>query len=256
MDFENYWQENKNFVLSVAGGALVFLIAFLVLDSSYGADLRGSAARLGREQAKLRQSYYTNADLGRVEEEHEALVAARERLAAAAVFQPREGFRLRDGGGSPSNQYFGRVDRVQRELELLAGRARCVLPEGLGLEPLKTNDVEVIARQLEALDLLDRALRRAIEAGVDRITRVEVQLDPSLGGRAGLGRVERTRVQLRMTADPPAITRFLHATQRGDGALLVDSYDARAAAGREDEVALDITLVAVRLHELAEEDEE
>ena len=83
MDFENYWQENKNFVLSVAGGALVFLIAFLVLDSSYGADLRGSAARLGREQAKLRQSYYTNADLGRVEEEHEALVAARTALCAA-----------------------------------------------------------------------------------------------------------------------------------------------------------------------------
>ena len=34
------------------------------------------------------------------------------------------------------------------------------------------------------------------------------------------------------------------------------SYDARAASGREDEVALDITLVAVRLHELAEEGEE
>ena len=30
MDLENYWQENKNFVLSVAGGALVFLIGFLV----------------------------------------------------------------------------------------------------------------------------------------------------------------------------------------------------------------------------------
>ena len=256
MDLDNYWQENKNFALSVAGGALVFLIGFLVLDSSYGADLRGSAARLNREQQKLRQSYYTNADLGRVEEEHAALTAALDQLAGAAAFQPREGFQLRDGAGSPSNQYFGRVDRVQRELELLAGRARCVLPDGLGLEPLKTNDVEVIGRQLEALDLLDRALRRAIEAGVDRVSRVEVQLDPSLGGRSGLGRVERTRVQLRMVADPPAITAFLHATQRGATPLVVDSYDARAASGREDEVALDITLVAVRLHELAEEGEE
>jgi len=170
---------------------------------------------------------------------------------------PRDEFLLREGMGSPSNQYFGRVDRVQRELQLLAGRARCTLPEGLGLEALKTNDVEVIARQLEALDLLDRALRRAIEARVARITRVEIQLDPSLGSRTGLGSVERSRVHLRMTGDPSAITEFLHSTQRGAGGpLLIDTYDARVSNGREDEVALDVTLLAVRLHEPAREGEE
>ena len=124
---------------------------------------------------------------------------------------------------------------MQRELELLAGRARCVLPDGLGLEPLKTNDVEVIGRQLEALDLLDRALRRAIEAGVDRVSRVEVQLDPSLGGRSGLGRGERTRLHLRGRGPP----RSRPSSTPSEARPLVVGYDARAASGREDEVALD-----------------
>ncbi len=250
MDLESYWQENKNFVLSVAGGAMVFLILFLVLDSSYGSEVRSARARVSRERSKLAQSFFSQSDLSRAAEENESLLKASDELAGNAGFVPRPGFRLDPGGTSPSNQYFGRVDRVQRELSLLAGRARCVLPDGLGLEALKTNDQEVISRHLEALDLLDRVLRRAIAAGVDRVARVEVTLDSGLNSRAGLGRIERTRLILRMMADPPAIADFLLRTQSSkDGALLVDSYDARVSPGRVDEVTLDLVLLVVRLHE-------
>ena len=55
MDLDGYWQENKRFVLTVAGGFLVFLIAFLVLDSSYGAEARGSRARLAELVGRLRR---------------------------------------------------------------------------------------------------------------------------------------------------------------------------------------------------------
>jgi hypothetical protein len=257
MDFESYWQENKNFVLSVAGGALGFLILFLVLDSSYGADVRSGRARVSRERAKLAQSFFTQTDLSRAQAENDDLVGSSAKLAENAVFTARPAFLLEAGNGSPSNQYFGRVDRVQRELNLVAGRARCVLPEGLGLEPLKTNDEQVIARHLEALDLLDRALHRAIDAGVDRVARVEVALDPGLNSRSGLGRIERTRLTLRLVADPPAIADFMLRTQSSKlGPLLVDRYDARASPGRVDEVTLDLVLLAVRLHETVTGDED
>lgn len=250
MDFENYWQENKNFVLSVAGGALAFLILFLVLDSTYGSDVRMGRGRVSRERGKLSQSFFDQRDLGRAQEQNKVLMESSETLGAKALFVPRPGFSLVEGAASNSNQYFGRVDRVQRELTLLAGRARCVLPDGLGLEALKTNDREVIARHLEALDLLDRALRRAIDAGIDRVMRVEVSLDPGLNSRAGLGRIERTRLSLRMVGDPPAVADFLLRTQSTkEGPLLVDSYDARVSPGRVDEVTLDLVLLVVHLHE-------
>lgn len=256
MDFENYWQENKNFVLSVAGGALAFLILFLILDSSYGSDVRAGRSRVSRERSKLAQPFFNQADLTRAREENQALMMASDQLGANAIFVPRPGFTLVKGAASNSNQYFGRVDRVQRELSLLAGRARCVLPVGLGLEALKTNDEEVIARHLEALDLLDRTLRRAIDAGIDRVMRVEVTLDPGLNSRAGLGRIERTRLTLRMVADPPAVADFLLRTQSTEeGPLLVDSYDARVSPGRADEVTLDLVLLIVHLHQTDAGDE-
>ncbi len=40
MDFNDYWQENKRFLITVGIGLLVFMIGEMILDSVWGEDLR------------------------------------------------------------------------------------------------------------------------------------------------------------------------------------------------------------------------
>jgi hypothetical protein len=138
---------------------------------------------------------------------------------------------------------------------VLASRARVVLPENLDIDDIKTNDVALIERHLEALDLLDRLVRFGIEAGVNRLVTVDIDLDPALSSRDGVGAIERTKVKVKLTAAPPAAGRFLALTQsdRYGRPVLVDSYDVRRAGGGRDEVTVEATFLVVRLHDVSEE---
>jgi hypothetical protein len=259
MDLSDYWQENRRFVLGVAGGALVFLIAYLFLDSAYGGDV--VSARRARVAVKndLAVPHFTRADLGEARDENEALLATAAALRAAVAFEPRPEFVLQDGLGSPQNQYFARVDRVRAEVSVLAARRRMVIqPDGLGIEPLKTTNVETIVRHLEALDLLDRAMRLALDAGIQRVSKIKITLDPGFGTRTGVGSIERTQVQLTFVTEASSVSRFLAATQteRFGKPLTVHDYEVKRVQGKPDEVTADVTLSAIRLHRKVSEDEE
>ncbi len=45
MDMNDYWQENKRFLVTLGSGFLVFVIGLYVVQSLYGTDL-GTAKRL------------------------------------------------------------------------------------------------------------------------------------------------------------------------------------------------------------------
>tara|TARA_R110002095_G_scaffold146426_4_gene126658 strand:+ start:2344 stop:3117 length:774 start_codon:yes stop_codon:yes gene_type:complete len=256
MDLENYWQENRKFVLTVAGGALVFLIAFLYVDSAFGDARRTAARRLGQVQNDLKEPRFNNNDKSLAERENEALLAATDTLKQAVAFESRPEFTLRPNMGSENSQYMGRIARMQNELAVQASRARVVLPEGLDIEPLKTSDTTLIERHLQGLDLLSRLVALSIEAGVDRVVSCKIELDSGLSSRDGVGAIERTRVQVRLTSDPPAAGRFMALTQsdRFGKPLVVDTYDVQRAAGNRDEVKIDATFLVVRLHEVTEEE--
>lgn len=258
MDVNDYWQANKRFVVSVGTGALVFLVAFLWLNSAYGGAAKLAAANLRKAANELRESRYGPADLDRATEQNEALQADFEALSQAAAFEPRPEFVLQDGAGSPNNQYFLRRDEVRSDLARIAGRRRVSLPDGLGLQPLKTLNTDTIERHMEALDLLDRLLRMAIDAGVRQVTDVRVDLDPGFGSREGVGALERTRVTVRMVGDADAITETLAATQtaRFGKPMTIGRFDLNAAAGKQSEVRAEIELLAVRLHEIRSEEEQ
>ncbi len=258
MDLNDYWQANKPFVVSVGTGALVFLIAFLWLNSAFGGEAKSAEARLRKAALELRESRYGPSDLDRATEQNEALKADFEALSQAAAFEPRPEFVLQDGAGSPTNQYFLRRDEVRSDLARIAGRRRVSLPDGLGLQPLKTSSVDTITRHLEALDVLDRLLRMSIDAGVRQVTEVKVDLDSGFGSRDGVGSVERTRVTVRMVGDAEAITETLAATQtaRFGKPLVIGRFDLNAAAGKQSEVRAEIELLVVRLHEVRAQEEQ
>ncbi|MFT7677503.1 MAG: hypothetical protein ACI8QC_001481 [Planctomycetota bacterium] len=258
MDLNDYWQENKRFVVTVGAGALVFLIAFLFLSDSYGGAARQAMSRLQKATTELRIGRFNTAELARAEEQNEVLLEDYAALSAAVAFEPRPDFMLQEGLGSPNNQYFLRRDEVRADLAQLAGRRRISLPDGLGLEPLKTLNVDTIERHMEALDLLDRVLRCAIDAGVQQVTEVRVTLDPGFGSRTGVGRLERTRVSLRMIGDAEAMTNTLAVTQtnRYGKPLTVEQFDLKSAASKLNEVSAEVTFLVVRLSDVRVDEEQ
>lgn len=258
MDLNDYWQENKRFVVTVGTGALVFLIAFFFLSDSYGSAARQARSRLTKASTELKAGRYSAADLSRAQEQNEALLADYAALSMAVAFEPRPEFLLQEGLGSPNNQYFLRRDEVRADLAQMAGRRRISLPDGLGLEPLKTLNVDTIERHMEALDLLDRVLRCAIDAGVQQVTEVRVTLDPGFGSRTGVGRVERTRVTLRMMGDAESLTHTMAVTQtnRYGKPLTVERFDLKSAARKRNEVSAEVTFLVVRLSDVRVDEEQ
>ena len=253
MDFNDYWQDNKRFLITVGIGLLVFMIGEMILDSMWGEDLRAQQRSVTSAQRELARSKYTAADLTRAREENTALTDTLSVLADTVAFQPRARFVFQPEQESASNRYFAAVSEVRSELLTIASRRNLRLPEDLS----PTRDEEIL-RYLDALDVVDRAARLAVEAGVQRVDKIEIRLDPALFSRSDVGHVEQTSIKLTMNSASASLVRFLSLTQdeREEGPLRVRAVEMSASRSKHDEARLDIEFVAVRLHgvELEEAD--
>jgi len=252
MDLNDYWQENKRFLVTVASGVVLFVIGTTIVDSLFRDELRSQRRTAESTASKLRsEPMYTAADLEQAERENQELAAAVETLSKRVAFAPRDAFRFDAAKGSASNQYFANVARVREELLTLAGRANLRLPEDLGLPALSpTRDAE-IARYLEALDLIDRAIRLALETGVERVDKIDIKLDPKLSSRQGVGELERTRVTLTFSGRPTPMIEFVRATQSPEAgeALIVEKLDVNPRGkGEAQEATLEAVFLAPRLN--------
>lgn len=223
MDLANAWQENKRFLLTVAGGALVFGIGWMLVESYFGAELKRHSLSAKTAASKLeRESLYTAAQLSEAEAENQRLVQAVETLTKACAFHARPRFVLDPARGSASNQYFAVVSAVREELLRQAGRANLRVPEDLGLPALSPTREPDIERYLQGLDLVERVVRTAIAAGCERIDKIEIKLDPRLTAREGVGRIEKTRVSFSFSGKGAPLVAL---------AALSQQPDARDAAG-------------------------
>lgn len=249
MSLEDFWQENKRFLSICAAGLVLFFVAKAVIQSVYADEARALRRSVASNQRELRTPRYGSRDERAASEVHDELERTVERLSTAVAFEPRPEFVLDPGQDLAPNQYFGRLDAVREELESLASRRGMRLPEGLGLEVPQTNSTEILERHMEALDLLDRVLRLALESRVRRVDDVQVELDPALGSRAGLGRVERTEVQLKLVTSPRSVVQLLELTQsdRYGNPLVLADLDVVGARSKSDEVSATLTFYVVRL---------
>lgn len=212
MDFNDYWQENKRFVMTVAVAAVLYLIVSAFISSSVGDELRSARTSQRNVEAELRKARFTNADKSRAEEQHDALLAAVDALRAKVDFRPRPEYEV-DPARPVGSQYVERVSAVREDLMRRAGRRKVRLPEDLGLPALAPTRDEEIVRHLHALDLIERVLSQAIDVGVERVDKIEIRLDPGLFSRNGVGRVERTRVRMRMSGVSGPLVDLIAATQ-------------------------------------------
>ena len=249
MDLQSYWQENKRFVTSVGAGLVLFLIAQMILSSMYTGKIDATRGKITRLNRELAAPLYSARDQTEAEAENEALERAVGALGAATRFRARPRFQLDPAAGSASNQYLRALNEVRDELLPMAKRANVTIDEGLGMPKLSPTRDPEIERTLEALDVVDTVARMALDTRVRRLDKIQIKLDPGLFTRAGVGRIERTRVQFTMTGSSAALTRLLARTQRPpDGRVLhVDELEIVPSRSKEDEVRLDLTIVVPRL---------
>jgi hypothetical protein len=218
MDLNNYWQENKRFLLTVAGGVLVFGIGTMLVGKYFGEELQRQQRVAANTRTKLaKERMYTANDLAAAEAENEALQRTVETLTKACSFEARPQFQLDAKRGSSSNQYFAIVSAVREDLLRQAGRANLRVPEDLGLPALSPTREPDIMRYLEALDLVDRVIRMALATGCERIDKIEIRLDPRLNSREGVGQIESSRVKFTFSGKGAPLAQLLLASQQPGG---------------------------------------
>jgi hypothetical protein len=253
VDVGAYWQENKRFVVTVGSGALLFLIGFGVEKSLYQGKINAAQRAIQLNKNRLKELKFSSEDQRAAEAENVALRSAVEKLTTSAAFHPRPEFVPDPAGGSSANHYLRTLSRVREELTTRANRASLKLDSALGMPELSPTIEREILRYLEALDLVESVADLAIRAHADSIEKIQVKLDPGHSSRAGVGPIERTKVQITITGSSLAMTRILAWTQRpgpGGRTLPIDEIDMNAAKGRSGQVRLDITFVLARVKDL------
>ena len=255
MDLNDYWQENKRFVTLVAVGLFVFMIAEMAIGSLIGDDVLATRASLNARKRDLAEARFGTSQLDAARSQNEGLRAALGRLEEKVDFEPRPGFALDAGTGSPTSQYFSRVTEVREALVREAGRLAVRLPEDLGLPALAPTKADEIERHLAALDLIERVVRLGFEQNVPRFERIEIRLDPGLGSRRGVGAVERTQVRMRISGPSDALVRLLAATQAGEGQpVLIEEVEMTPERSKADEARVDVIFVVARVASLDAEE--
>jgi hypothetical protein len=250
MDLNEYWQENKRFIVSVASGVIVFITGSMLVNSFFRDDLVQQRKSAASTEGKIKtEPMYNSDDLSVAEKENEALKHAVEDLSKAVEFVPREAFRLDPQKGSANNQYFQVVAGVREQLLMACGRGNLKIPDDLGLPALSPTHDPEIARYLAALDLVDRAVRTGLAAGLERIDKIQILLDPKLTSKQGVGDVERTRVTFGISGHTNPMVQFLLQTQspKDFPPLLIEKADIQPARSKADEAKLELTLVLAGL---------
>ncbi len=271
MDASEIWQENKKFIVTVGSGLLVFLIGGMVINSMYAGDIRKTQSKVRSAQNELKKEMFGAADLEQAEQENEELERLYGTARTAAEFIPRPEFIL-DVSGSPQAAYQTAQAVVRDRVGDLASRKRAFLPDGLDLEMLKTQNVDALERHLHALDLLERSLVMALQAGVRQVRSVEIKLDPAFKRGRGLGAIELTDVTMDCTAPSEAITRWLAMAETPlddvspenadmaairSQALPIQSVDLKSSQSKKgDDVRARVTFSVVRVHEIEAEEED
>jgi hypothetical protein len=128
MDLNDFWQENKRFVVTLASGAILFVIGSMVVDSFFKSELQRQERDARTHGDKLRNTAMFGSDeLRRAEEQNAALTSAIDELSKAVEFRTRPRFQLDPSKGQAQNQYFATVSAVREELLRAAGPT-CACP--------------------------------------------------------------------------------------------------------------------------------
>jgi hypothetical protein len=161
MDVGAFVQENKRWLLGVAGGGLAWLIGSGILGSIYDAESARTAARAVVKSAGATEMYDRSV-LATAREEAEKLAAERQRLQAELAFVPTAKFTL-SGQGAP-DEYLFSVGRALKQGIVDAANDREVLVVEKEVAWDTPTGVDEIRGVLFGLELVDEFTKRLFAA--------------------------------------------------------------------------------------------
>lgn len=164
MDLQEFWQENKRWVLGVIAGAIVFWIGASVVENLFGADGTLRKAQIAKRDIES-NARFDAAGLKQLRAENEKLVAMTTRLRERVGFVPDDDFVLA-GKGDPDT-YFPEIARRVRRRILQTAQENTVEFADANLSWLPAVGREEIANRLLELNVLEQAAMRLLDASVE-----------------------------------------------------------------------------------------
>ena len=241
MDVGAFVQENKRWLIGVAVGGIVYLVASAVIASVYDADSSLVEARKLVRQAGNTPLYDGKA-LNAAREETDRLQAERQRLQAELAFVPTAKYRLEGKGAA--DEYLFQVGRALKQSILNAANERDVLVEDKGIAWDVPTGVDEIRGVLFGLELLDELTQRlfaahdAVRAGNPDAMALRaipsLKVDPRRNQRSlarrGSGEVDladlltQERVSFQFQADEATCALFLEACRKPGRTLVLETW--------------------------------
>ncbi|MBL8727728.1 MAG: hypothetical protein JNM25_04805 [Planctomycetes bacterium] len=242
MDIGAFVQENKRWLVGVAIGGIVYLVASAVIASVYSADSSLLEARKLVRQAGT-TPLYDGAALNAAREEADQLQAERRRLQAELAFVPTAKYQL-DGKGA-ADEYLFQVGRALKQSILNAANERDVQVADKDVGWDVPTGVDEIRGVLFGLELLDETTQRLFAAH-DAVRAADpdaialravpsLKVDPRRGQRS-LSRGTRPgdvdlrdllvqeRVSFQFQADEATCARFLESCRKPGRALVIETW--------------------------------
>lgn len=256
MDAAAFVQENKRWLIGVAVGGLVWMIASGVIGSICNADTARSAAR-----ALVRNAgdtpLYDGKVLTAAREEAEALAAEKKRLQAELAFVPSGKYSL--GGQGAPDEYLFQVGRALKQALLDGANERDVQVAEKDVAWDAPTGVDEIRGVLFGLELVDEFGKRLFAAhDAVRKNRPEAiglralnlcKVESRRGPRAGRtstrpGEVDlrdlvvQERVAFQFQSDEETWVRFVESCREPGRALVLESFQVLQPARRGEPCAV------------------
>lgn len=271
MQVEEIWQENKRWILGVAGGLVLFFILLKLVGSLF--DSAGAQRRVTlRVRNVNREEFYDSEDLKQTRRDAQELELELQRVQAAVAFVPDEEF-LAEGKADLDSHYDLVSRRVRGDL-LDRAMEYSVDIDGAALRWATPVGREEIGYTLVALELLEQAALRLLAAGevvksrdpearglvAVNYLRIEAAAKrrPARGGRgsgrasAGPARTTEYRLAFDFRADEATTSLFLEKCRSEQPVICLSNTDFTIRSGRNpgDPLAVRGQLLAVTIDDL------
>jgi hypothetical protein len=232
-----FFSAHRKFFVSYLVGALVFLVAWLILGSLFGGTIAASRRSEARARREAAQSLPPGVNLRDVQQMAAEVTSRYETLAASLHRKPERRFTL-EGVTNPDLHYNRLVEELQMDVLEKCALRNIEVDESLGRPGTYPTTAEAFTWYLRGLDVVHQFLRMVIEAddlyegGVSRIEKLEIGPPPKgRRGAADLPFLQKHDVTIRMVAHPRSVAVLLEqiSRQRTDGqGLILMEADVRS----------------------------
>ncbi len=173
MNLDTLWQLHRRFIVGCAVGLVVFLIGLAIIGSTVGKDLQRYQGLVGKHKRALNSPAYSSAQVNELRTRLAEMETETGKLAAASLPPLREQFQPA-AGQSPTQHYIELTGTMRSDLIGWALRQNVDVDESLGLPAQSPTQPQMIARILRGLDVVERVVRLAVQAGADGVDDIQI----------------------------------------------------------------------------------